>query len=226
MPTKYQTLCSYLYEVLLETASSPYNPYLEVVLSRGRVRLNTENITYSYEDLCANYYTAFEQLHVRQRQLANVLVLGFGLGSVPIMLQRNFGQNARYVGVDIDAIVLQLAHKYMPKAVAARTTLHCADAYTWVQTHTPPNNGYELIAVDIFIGKDTPSPFCSPDFLQSVERLLTPQDGIIVYNALADTPEQKLKAQHFYDTVFSATFAQSFVIPTASNLMLVAVSTP
>lgn len=42
---------SYLYPLLLAKTSSSYNPVLEVRLSRGRLRLDSGNSTYSYEDL-------------------------------------------------------------------------------------------------------------------------------------------------------------------------------
>ena len=42
---------SFLYDQTLTRSSSLYNPTLEVCLSRGRLRLNTKNATYSYEDL-------------------------------------------------------------------------------------------------------------------------------------------------------------------------------
>ncbi len=218
---KSQIWCSYLSEILLETASSPHNGYLEVTLHKGRLRLNTENITYSYEDLYVNYALAFEQLGIRRRRLRQVLLLGFGLGSVAVMLQKKFGQQAHYVGIDIDEVVLQLAQKYLPSALLSHIELHCANAALWVQQHRPPSGGYDLIAVDVFIDRHTPDDCCSPKFLQETALLLSPQGGQLVYNALADTDEQKQMAQRFYDTVFNPIFADAFTITTPANLMLI-----
>lgn len=221
MPTKFQLFQSYFYDVLLEKTSSAHNPYLEVMLSKGRMRLNTQNTTYSYEDLYANFYTTFEQIAVQQYQLSNVLVLGFGLGSIPLMLQRHFGQSAQYTGVDIDAVILQLAQKYLPKNILPHLNLYCADADQWVQSHQAPAQGYDLIAIDLFIDQNTPSPFYNKHFLQNTQALLNPTKGILVYNTLSDTTEQKLKAQHFYNHIFNPIFEGAFCIETHANLMLI-----
>jgi spermidine synthase len=222
MPNKFQLLCSYLYEVVLEKTSSAYNPYLEVVLSQGRLRLNTQNITYSYEDLYANFYTVFQQLDVQKMQLNHVLILGFGLGSIPFMLQRHFEQyNAQYTGVEIDEVIIQLAKKYLPPDVLQNVTLHNADAYQWVQNAQTPAQGYDLLAIDLFIDQDTPPIFYSPAFLQASKALLNRNKGILVYNMLADTPDKKQSAQDFYHSAFKATFDNAFCINTTANLMLV-----
>ena len=83
---------SFVYDQPLAQTSSVYNPTLEVCLSRGRLRLNTKNATYSYEDLYDAFYQPFQYLKLKQLKLSKVLVLGGGLASVPVMLQKNLNK--------------------------------------------------------------------------------------------------------------------------------------
>ena len=223
MFSKFQLLRSYLHAIPLEEASSAYNPYLQVSLRRGRIRLCAANTTYSYQDLYVNFYTVFKRLQLQRRRLSKVLVLGFGLGSIPYMLQRRFGQQGtQYVGVDIDDVILRLAEKYMPADILSNLTLHCADALEWVKIpDNRPKEGYDLVAVDIFIDRNTPSPFTSVEFLTAAKALLNPKTGVLAYNALADVPEQRQIAQQFYDQTFSQVFEHALPIHTTYNLMLV-----
>ena len=85
---------SYLFEIRLETTKSSFNPYLEVSISQGRIKLNTRLATYSFEDHYTAFVKAFERLQLKKDVPYRVLVLGYGLGSIPIILKKKFPINA------------------------------------------------------------------------------------------------------------------------------------
>ena len=211
-------LLSYFWDQRLETASSAHNEYLEVMLSSGRYRLNTANATYSHEDLYHNFYRAFKRLNFEELELKNALVLGLGLGSVPLMLYKYFGQKStRFVGVDIDEIVLQLAKKYLPPEVDKNINYRQADAFDFVIDHT---KRYDLIAVDVFLDMETPQAFRKPQFLHRLPALLQP-DGYLLYNLLTITPQLRAQAETFYKQTFAPIFPGCELIPVSGNRMLV-----
>lgn len=208
---------SYLFDISLEKTSSPYNDFLEVLVSKGRIRLNGLHVTYSYEDLYDNFSRTFKYLNLSQQSLSKVLVLGFGLGSIPYMLEHSFGQNAHYVGVEIDADVLKLADKYMCDELRAAVSLHCADAYTFVQTK---HDTYNLIATDLFIDRFIPDQFRRTDFLQNLKVQLAP-NGYLIYNTLTLTPQSVDEAHAFFEKTFLPIFKNAYTLDLTSNLMLI-----
>ena len=70
----WKKLVSYVYEFSVETVEGKFNPYLEVLYSRGRYQLATENAIYSHEDLYTNYFQAFNKIDLGRQSFDNVLL--------------------------------------------------------------------------------------------------------------------------------------------------------
>ena len=88
-PPFWKKILSYFFEFHIESAPSEINPHLYVSLNRGRYQLSTANAIYSFEDLYDNFFDAFKKVNLDQYPIKNVLVLGLGLGSIPLMLEKN-----------------------------------------------------------------------------------------------------------------------------------------
>lgn len=219
-PKWWQLPLSHITEILIEKTSSPINPYLEVVLSKGRLRLNTPEATYSYGDLYQNFYRTFLYLRIEQYRLHHALLLGFGLGSIPTMLYDCFEQKTlRYTAVEIDAEIIRLAHHYLPDYLLRHITCICADALICLPQHRPEKL-YDLIAFDIFIDQKTPTPFWQADFLTQLKSLLSPS-GILIFNTLAITPQQEQQSKLFFAHTFKPLFPSASLINTNGNLVYV-----
>ena len=65
--------------------------------------------------------------------IQNVLVLGLGLGSIPLMLEKNFGKKYNYTAVEIDESVIYLASKYALPKLESNIQIICADAFAYVR---------------------------------------------------------------------------------------------
>ncbi|MGB1241318.1 MAG: spermidine synthase [Chitinophagales bacterium] len=209
---------SYVCEQKIQTTSSIFNPYLEVILSRGRFQLNTEHATYSFEDLYDNYYRTFKKYNLQNHQLQKVLVLGLGLGSVPLMLQSHFKQSqAHFFGVEIDEVVIELCRKYIKPDLSRRLTTFCEDAYDFVGRD---DMQYDLIAVDIFLDDLTPMKFRSIPFLQNLKRLLAP-NAFLFYNTMTVSSASYLESHGFFENRFLPTFPNAEVFQMNSNRMLI-----
>lgn len=210
----HQKYLSYLYDITLETTQSPHNPHLQVVASRGRVRLDTKNATYSHEDLYTNFYQCFQQIKISQQTLQNVLVLGLGLGSIPLMLEQNFKQNAQYQAVEIDPIIIQLAQKYMPSPILQKTKITQADAFNFIE-NPPTATKFDLIAIDIFIDDKIPQNIQTQNFLKNTQKILKTK-GILIFNHL----NNKSQTQEFYNQIFSKTLPNTKLITLKHNTMM------
>lgn len=209
---------SYLWEQEIQTTSSTFNPYLEVTMSRGRYRLNTENATYSFEDLYDNYFKSFKKYQVQNHSLQKVLVLGLGLGSVPLMLDRHFGQHqTHFYGIDIDEVVVELCRQYLPQKLSKRLTTFCEDAYDFVEREKMQ---FDLIAVDVFLDDLTPMKFRSVDFLQNLKRLMH-SNSLLFYNTMTVSTDAYHESYHFFEDRFLPVFPNAEVYHMQSNRMLV-----
>ncbi len=206
---------SYLWPLQIEAVEGVHNPYLEILYYKGRYQLNTENAIYSFEDLYTNYYRAFEKVELEKLEVNNVLILGLGLGSIPVMLERNFKVNYHFTGVEIDEEVIHLAHKYALNGLKSPIEIVCTDAYNYVaQCHQK----FEMICVDIFIDDVIPHEFEQQDFLNQVKDLLT-DNGMLFYNRLGFTDNDKKNNLKFYNKQFKPIFPKGRYLDLDDNWM-------
>ena len=207
---------SHLFEIHIESTSSQYNPHLYVSLRRGRYQLSTANAIYSFEDLYDNFSEAFLAIDLEKSQVQNVLILGFGLGSIPFMLEKVFNKNFHYTGIEIDEEVLYFANKYALPEINSSIELVCADAAFFVKQSTIK---YDLIAVDLFQDDIIPEQFESTAFLENLKSLLT-NDGILMYNRLAHNEEDIKSSNSFYQDSFKKVFKEGIYLEVNDNWML------
>lgn len=215
-PSVWQKLKSQFMDVPLEEVGSPHNPKLQVSLSKGRIQLGTDNAIYSYEDRYITYRMAFEQLKPEGRRVNDVLVLGFGMGSIPILLGQR-GVQCRLTGVDIDETVLLLAKKYIHFPEGMQVMGVAADAADHVQATT---ERYDIICIDLFLDDQVPHQFETPEFLEQVKQLLQP-NGLVLFNRLYYRPAFRQATDQFFHQVFKRVFPEGVMLHSGGNRMLV-----
>jgi len=216
-PPKWKQWLSYFVEFHLESAPSDYNPHLYVALRQGRYQLCSENAVYSYGDLYSNFFDAFQTLDIQQLPIRNVLILGLGLGSIPLMLERNFKRNYEYTAVEIDDSVIYLAQKYVLHELESPITCIQADAFHYVQQATET---YDLVCMDIFLDDLIPTKFASPTFLKNLQQLIKP-NGLLLYNRLSLTPDDREQTLDFYRKHFKEVFPRATYLDVQTNFMLI-----
>lgn len=215
-PPRWKKWMSYLTEFHVEDAPSDFNPELHVCLVNGRYQLCTENAIYSYADLYDNFSGAFEQLNLKKRTIKKVLILGFGMASIPIILEK-MGLGYSYTAVEIDEQVIYLASKYELPYLSSPIQMICADAAQWVQI---TEEQFDLIAVDVFLDDVIPDRFTQSFFLENTKELLRPE-GLLLYNRLANTEEDLEKTKTFFEETFQKVFPDAKVLEVGGNRMLV-----
>ncbi len=253
-PGFWQKLSSYFVERQIESASSEWNPELRVCLHRGRYQLCTAGAIYSYEDLYSNFFLAFAVLQSGYEAVfpkgkkkdesgflysraqgreakpgspvlkegAETLLLGLGLGSVPWMLERNFGLRLHYTAVEIDPQVIYLAQKYALCELQSPMEVVQADARAFVQQDS---RQYELVVMDVFRGARIPEAFLSLDFLEDLERRLSPASdgragGTLLFNFIAQTEDDRRRAEVFFREKFIEVFPEGDYLDTGGNWMM------
>ena len=207
---------SYFTEIVLERGSSDPNEDLQLGLKKGRYCLSTPNAIYSFGDLYDNFSKSFQQLDIVEKNIKDVLVLGFGLGSIPFMLEKTFSKKCRYVGVEADELIAHWAAKYVLDELDSPVQMNLTDAYFFVEMC---EEKFDLIAMDVFIDSEIPSEFEEVEFLENLKRLLK-KDGILMYNRLSLDESDKKKTLAFFDNEFKAAFPQARYLDVGGNYML------
>lgn len=214
---RWKILLSYLMELHIESAGSDYNPHLYVSLKQGRYQLSTAHAVYSFEDLYTNFSQTFLAMDLDRLRLRNVLLLGLGLGSIPLMLERTFHQHCDFTAVEVDEAVLYLANKYLLPDVESHITLIEADALAFVGRC---RETFDLICMDIFLDDAIPPEFEQSSFLENLRALLSPE-GVLLYNRLAATSKDKRRSLQFFERKFQPVFPNATYLDVAGNYMLI-----
>lgn len=173
---------SFIVPQKMEERKSEVSGKLEVHYSNGRYVLDAANVNYSFGGLHNVFQKAFSQFNIKSRNLKNVLILGFGSGSVASILEHEYGKDMLIVGVEKDAEVIELTKKYFSIDEYKNLTLHCEDAYDFVLK--PTARPFDLIVVDLFVDLLVPEKFQDEKFISALNQNLAP-DGILFYNFIA-----------------------------------------
>jgi len=200
----------------IEKVDSQYSKTLEIIYSQGRYSLCTENAMYSYEDLYLNFRESFQQIELDKFNIKNVLLLGVGLCSVPIILEKIFQKKYSYCAVDIDPEIIRLAKKYGLPLLSSPIEMCCADAFEFVKKETVR---YDLVIVDLFIDDVVPSEFERNEFLVNLKNLLH-ENGLLMYNRMALSDEALKKTEDFFKHQFQTTFPKANFLTIGGNKML------
>lgn len=219
-PNFFQNILSHLWDIQVDYRPSEINGDLIVLLVKGRYQLCTENAIYSYEDKYDNFGNLFrDHLTLEGLQGTKSLILGLGLGSVPILLEKEVQPKRewQFTAVEIDEMVCELASIYGYPKIESDVQTIIADAAVFLEL---TEEIYDLVCLDIFIDDVTPSHCTSEDFIQSIKDC-THEKGLVVANQLAFTEEHKKRSKDFFENTFKAIFPNAVLIPTHLNMMCV-----
>ncbi len=208
---------SYIYELHIESTSSDHNPHLYVSLRDGRYQLCTANAIYSFEDRYDNFSETFKLVDLNKLPGKRVLILGFGLASIPIILERSLGLQFHYTGVEIDEEVLYLANKYVMDELDSNFNLVAADAHAYTMLC---QEQFDMVIMDVFFDDLIPEEFETTTFLERLKAITKP-GGLILYNRLAYNDRDIKYTKAFYEDVFSKQFESGTFLEVKGNWMLI-----
>lgn len=215
MNNSLKKILSRLIEIKVEETPSAVSGRLRVSLINGRYCLSTANAVYSNEDDYTSFKTAFEKLQVEKRIIRNALILGYGLGSIPLLLHKQHNLHPRFTAVELDKEVIRLAEKYgyMPVTVAFVQE----DAYSYVLHSTQK---FDLINADLYVDDTTPSQAEKEDFLLALKNLVAP-GGMLLFSRFYYDAHHRQLTDAFRKNVFEKIFPGATALETKGNMMLV-----
>jgi spermidine synthase len=113
------------------------------------------------------------------RDFKSGLVLGVGGGTVMTYLQEFFPR-LRIVGVEIDPVMVTVARNHFGLEWGRRVQIEVTDAFAWVRQNLGRKQ-YEMVVVDLFVGRLNSPGVEKPVFLKQLKELLKP-GGVVVFN--------------------------------------------
>lgn len=206
---------SYLTPMHIESVGSDVNDALELYLIQNRFRLTTMDAIYSYDDRYYNFMKAFQEISLPDDG-AEVLLLGFGMGSIPFMLEKSFQRKYFYTGVELDEAVTYLFSKYQRPRIQSPIEIIQADAAVFMDLQSQV---YDMICVDVFVGEFVPEHVKQDEFLENIRNALSSK-GILLWNMLYATQEQTDEVDQFITFHFKKWFPDFHTIEVLGNIIL------
>lgn len=106
---------------------------------------------------------------IKKEKIKKVLIFGLGGGTV-VKLIKKWWKDSRITGVDIDLVIVQLGKKYLG---LEGIDIRIQDAYNF------PSQGYDLVIVDLYKGREFPQKFEDEKFLRKLTK-----NKIVIFNRL------------------------------------------
>ena len=208
---------SYVWEFHVESSFSEYSQELYVLLSKGRYQLVTSNAIYSFEDLYVNFSRAFDKLKIDRARQLNTLVLGVGMGSIPMVMESQGFNNCYFTAIEIDETIIDLLSRYGMDKIKSPIEVYQADAVAFMNI---TQEQFDLIAIDLFINDVIPDDAQSIDFLENVKERLA-SNGLVMMNHLSLTQADQEKGKRFFNEFFKVVFPTADFIDVGGNWMLI-----
>lgn len=206
----FRYVLSFTGEQVIEQYTGSINPVIEVALVNGRYQLNAENVNYSYGPLHDAFRRYFRLDPPVMAPDDEVLILGFGGGSVAVILREELGLPNPVTGVEVDEVVLKAAREHFNIGRLPGLTIVQEDALVFVENCSKK---YKLVVVDIYLDQVVPPQFETAGFIGKLNELLA-GDGKVVFNKFAGTPKLAAEVKAI-EEVFRKTFShtETFRIP-------------
>lgn len=208
---------SYIIDVCIEETTSVFGDDLYLLLHMGKLQLCTEGAIYSYEDRYYNFSKLFESFISLEKLSGNrTLLLGLGLGSVPLLLDKLYPGRWDMTAVEIDEEICRLSSTYLLPRIGTSVEVVIADALYYMELN---DQEYHLICMDVFVEDGVPSQFKQTDFLENCARSLAP-GGLLVFNTPAFNEEDSEQSLEFFRK-FVGVFPAAKAIKVHHNFMLI-----
>lgn len=200
---------SYLFPQILVTKPSKVSGELSIVISDGKMLLNTANANYSYGSLQRILEKGLTRIGKPTiEKMESALILGVAGGSVIESLYNKYNYSGKIVGVELDDKVIELSKAYLGLDKYPNFHIVIDDAQNYIAQH---HYKYDLIVIDIFKDVQMPSFLFQEDFINNLKYNLKPK-GYILFNTMVTTNVDKIRNEKYLKN-FNATEFEIICLP-------------
>tara|TARA_B100000678_G_scaffold285056_1_gene287545 strand:+ start:1846 stop:2496 length:651 start_codon:yes stop_codon:yes gene_type:complete len=184
---------SYLYPVRVQIFESEVSGCLEIFWENGKKVLNGPHSNYSFGRLHQVFASGFRHFKPYWEEIHEVLILGYGGGSISELLKKQRGFNGNITAVELDPVIREIAETHFPEALAG-VELHIQDASRFLESTA---RGYDLIVVDLFIDDQVPAQFGQEAFIKSLQTHLN-RGGMLIHNFMFVQLQERQRVMDLY----------------------------
>lgn len=189
-------LLSYIFPQTIARFSTKFNKDIRVNEEYGKPKLLVNGSRQSGAYIEKLWKEAFNSFGIRYIDAQRILVLGTGGGTVIQILRWIFPQ-AMIDAIDIDNVMLDIGKTYFGLSTVPRLTMYQDDAKYFVKR---TKKKYDLIVIDLFIGRNIPGFVGTKEFLIDLKELLKKESAIVInylreeeYGVLSDNLRVRLE---------------------------------
>ncbi|MCF8301703.1 MAG: fused MFS/spermidine synthase [Bacteroidales bacterium] len=182
---------SFFTEQHVDSRSTEINPTLEVSYINGRLMLNAEKSNYSYGNLHRAFQTVFREIDFSTELPKDVLILGFGAGSVASIIVHEYGKQCYITGVEKDKVVIDLARRHFLLSKFKNLDILIADAYDFMMDN---KRQFDLVVFDVYKDQDIPIKFETTEFLEKLIESLR-EHGFLIFNKFIHNDQTHKEAE-------------------------------
>jgi spermidine synthase len=184
---KIRDLISSFWGIRVKKVVSPINGILEVWYISGKYQLDSDNSNYSFGSLHRLFQQVFVKVGLKERNPENLLLLGFGAGSVVSIIRDELKMLTKITGVENDELVIQLAKEYFGIDRFSGLTVIHDDAAGFMATD---GQRFDCVVIDLFHDQEVPEKFIQYSFLKNCFQHLS-ERGKLIFNFIVLTKKQK-----------------------------------
>lgn len=215
-------LLSFFLPQKIVTLNSSINSRIEVIEQFGKKSIRVQNLEQSGPMVEKIWETGIRHCNnVTMKQCNHVLILGLGGGSAVKVINKYFPR-AKILGIEIDPVMIKLGKNHLNIAKYKNLEIKITDAFKWLSSFQLDGLGhftkYDLILVDLFLGRETPLRMESEQFFKMVKQLLANQ-GVVIFNRLRGKNE-KTQFKRFLDKLKKVYHHIKVVKPIANYLVI------
>jgi spermidine synthase len=185
-----KSLLSYVAPVPVWSGEGRYGP-LKLAYESGHLVVNSENANQSWGSLHELWQQCFADERVVERKPQQILILGFGAGSIASIIRRELRISASVTGVDGDAVMLKIAREHFKMGQLPNLQLVEMDALEFAARET---RQYDLILVDLFHELDLAPGIENEDFIRHLAHITEP-GGLVCFNSVANDAGNMARSQ-------------------------------
>lgn len=191
-------ILSFFFPQKIAEAYSPINGKIEIVEQFGKKSIKVQGLEQSGPMVEKIWEEGIKKIRNLKFEIRNGLILGLGGGSAVKLINKHFPQ-ARILGIEIDPVMIKLGKKYLGLDETRNLKIVVADVFDWLPEADDANHQtqFDLILVDLYLGRKRSEKMITEDFLRKVKSLLS-QKGTVIFNFLK-RKNKKLEFQKILD---------------------------
>jgi spermidine synthase len=195
-------IISWIFPFRIKRIEGKISPVLEISFENGKKVLNAGDVNYSFGALHQVFRIALQKAKIIEHPPSDVLILGFGAGSIASILIEEYGQQPNIIGVEADPVVIHLAKTEFNCDRFESLEIENTTAEKFISEN---KSQFDLIAVDVFVEANVPETCKTESFLRNLYAGLK-KNGRVVFNEM---PSGNFSGQNDFARLFITCFDQA-----------------